>query len=55
MTAAVLGFDDVFFLSGCIAVVGVLMSIILRKPKLSANDSSSEEGQKADAAMMMGH
>ncbi|WP_081383781.1 MULTISPECIES: MDR family MFS transporter [Paenibacillus] len=55
LTAAVSGFDDVFFLSGCIGVVGILMSIILRKPKLSAGDPSSGEGQKADAAMMMGH
>lgn len=55
LSAAVLGFDDVFFLSAWLGVLGVLMSIILRKPKLSSSDSSSEESQKADAAMMMGH
>ena len=54
LAAAVLGFDDVFFLSGCIAVVGVVLSIILRKPKLSSEEPL-EDGQKADPAMMMGH
>ncbi|WNS45477.1 DHA2 family efflux MFS transporter permease subunit [Paenibacillus sp. MMS20-IR301] len=54
LVAAVQGFNDVFFLSACIAVGGVVLSLILRKPKAAANPAAPE-GQQADAAMMMGH
>jgi hypothetical protein len=54
LVAAVQGFNDVFFLSACIALGGVVLSLILRKPKVAAAPASPE-GQKADAAMMMGH
>ncbi|MNC40002.1 hypothetical protein D3C75_886900 [compost metagenome] len=54
LSAMVLGFNDVFFFSACIAVAGVVISLILRKPKVSAAPASPEE-QQTDAAMMMGH
>lgn len=54
LAAAVQGFGDVFFLSGCIAVAGVVLSLILRRPK-PAGAAPSPEEQQTDAAMMMGH
>ncbi|NQX44133.1 multidrug efflux MFS transporter [Paenibacillus tritici] len=54
LAAAVQGFDDVFFLSACIAVAGVVLSLILRRPKTAGAAPSPEEPQ-TDAAMMMGH
>ncbi|WP_082451764.1 DHA2 family efflux MFS transporter permease subunit [Paenibacillus ihuae] len=54
LAAAVLGFNDVFFLSACIAVAGVVISLILRKPK-QLQQKASADGQKPDPAMMMGH
>ncbi|WP_232381122.1 MDR family MFS transporter [Paenibacillus tianjinensis] len=54
LAAAVLGFNDVFFLSACIAVAGVVISLILRKPK-QLQQKASADGQNPDPAMMMGH
>ncbi|SFE77604.1 drug resistance transporter, EmrB/QacA subfamily [Paenibacillus algorifonticola] len=48
-----LAFGDTFFLSAGIAVAGVLLSIILRKPKLG--DDHEQEEDAPDPAMMMGH
>ncbi|MGG4142387.1 DHA2 family efflux MFS transporter permease subunit [Paenibacillus algorifonticola] len=48
-----LAFGDTFFLSAGIAVAGVLLSIILRKPKLE--DDHEQEENAPDPAMMMGH
>lgn len=48
-----LAFGDTFFLSAGIAVAGVLLSIILRKPKL--RDDHEQEEDAPDPAMMMGH
>ncbi|SFS62341.1 MDR family MFS transporter [Paenibacillus sp. BC26] len=56
LTAVVAGYGDTFFLSACIATAGVLLSLILRKPRLKDEDkvkAGDETG--ADAAMMMGH
>jgi hypothetical protein len=54
LAAAVQGFNDVFFLSACIALGGVVLSLILRKPKV-APSADSAEGQKIDQPIMMGH
>lgn len=54
LTSTVQGFNDVFFLSAWIAVAGVIISLVLRKPK-TAGANPSPEGEKADSAMMMGH
>lgn len=52
LEAMVSGFGDTFFLTGSIVCVGILMSLILRKPKLQEFKISDEE---VDPAMMMGH
>ncbi|ASA21346.1 MDR family MFS transporter [Paenibacillus donghaensis] len=52
LSAAVLGFNDVFFLAGCIAVAGVVISIILRKPKAAAKPSP-EDGHAGEPAVMI--
>ncbi|MCJ8011791.1 multidrug efflux MFS transporter [Paenibacillus sp. KQZ6P-2] len=53
LTAAVSGFDDVFYLSACLAVVGVALCLILRKPKETA--VGSEEEGNPDPSLMIGH
>ncbi|WP_025692809.1 DHA2 family efflux MFS transporter permease subunit [Paenibacillus zanthoxyli] len=53
LVAAVMGFDDVFFLSACIAAAGVVISLILRKPKTGS--SNEGEVQQEDAALLPGH
>ncbi|NBD22829.1 MDR family MFS transporter [Paenibacillus glycinis] len=54
LTAVVAGYGDTFFLSACIATVGVILSLILRKPKMRPEDQTAG-GEQPDAAMMMGH
>ncbi|WP_410511137.1 MDR family MFS transporter [Paenibacillus sp. BR2-3] len=54
LVSAVMGFNDVFFLSAFIAIAGVVMSLILRKPKME-DLTPSKEAKKADPAMMIGH
>ncbi|MBW4080813.1 DHA2 family efflux MFS transporter permease subunit [Paenibacillus sp. S150] len=54
LSAMVLGFNDVFFFAACIAVAGVVISLILRKPKVAAAPDAPD-AQAADPAMMMGH
>lgn len=51
-------FGDTFFLSACIACIGVALGLILRRPKRSGEDEtdeSGEHGEQGDTAMMMGH
>jgi EmrB/QacA subfamily drug resistance transporter len=48
-------FGDTFFVTACIAACGVVLSLILRKPRLKADHEADEAGGKADATMMMGH
>lgn len=54
LVAAVQGFNDVFLLSAFIAMAGVALSLILRKPKM-VSYNSSQETKKVDPAMMIGH
>ncbi|MCL6604790.1 MAG: multidrug efflux MFS transporter [Paenibacillus sp.] len=54
LVAAVQGFNDVFLLSAFIAMAGVALSLILRKPKMESYNSS-QETKKVDPAMMIGH
>ncbi|WP_225446372.1 MDR family MFS transporter [Paenibacillus rhizovicinus] len=54
LTAVVAGYGDTFFLSACIATVGVALSLLLRKPRLKEEDQASD-GNAPDPAMMMGH
>lgn len=48
------GFNDTFFLAACIALLGCLLSLILRKPKPMPKEDL-QNGDKPDPAMMMGH
>lgn len=47
----VAAFGDTFFVAGCIAVVGALLAILLRKPKVAYD--TSDDG--IEAPVMMGH
>ncbi|MDT3426710.1 EmrB/QacA subfamily drug resistance transporter [Paenibacillus forsythiae] len=53
LVAAVMGFDDVFFLSACIAAAGVVISLILRKPKI--NSSGEGNASQEDGVLLPGH
>ncbi|QWU14525.1 drug resistance transporter, EmrB/QacA subfamily [Paenibacillus sophorae] len=53
LAAAVMGFDDVFLLSACIAAAGVVISLILRKPKV--NSSGDGKFPQEDGALLPGH
>jgi len=55
MVASVQAFNDVFLLAAGIAVAGVLLSLILRKPKVVDVPKSTKEANQADPAMMIGH
>jgi nitrate/nitrite transporter NarK len=48
-------FGDTFFVTASIAACGVILSLILRKPRLKADHEADEAGGKADVSMMMGH
>ncbi|GIO32198.1 MULTISPECIES: DHA2 family efflux MFS transporter permease subunit [Paenibacillus] len=55
LEASVLGFGDVFLLSAWMAVVGVAVCLILRKPKEMAVGSEPEGETKPDPSLMIGH
>lgn len=44
-----------FFLTACIAVAGLLLSILLRKPKNKSEDELSENESMPDAKAMISH
>ncbi|MDQ0194343.1 DHA2 family efflux MFS transporter permease subunit [Paenibacillus wynnii] len=54
LIAAVQGFNDVFLLASFIAMAGIVLSLILRKPKMQPLNVS-QETKKVDPAMMIGH
>ncbi|MEK3825065.1 MULTISPECIES: DHA2 family efflux MFS transporter permease subunit [Paenibacillus] len=50
------GFNDTFLLAACIALFGCVLSLILRKPKRTAEpEPELQTGDSPDPAMMMGH
>ncbi|WP_374954699.1 hypothetical protein [Paenibacillus sp. AR247] len=53
LNAAVQGFDDVFFLASCFAIVGVVLCLILRRPKPAAADAT--DGSQPDPSLMISH
>ncbi|KHF36854.1 Multidrug resistance protein stp [Paenibacillus sp. P1XP2] len=55
LEATVLGFDDVFLLSAWMAVAGVALCLILRKPKEMIVGSGPEGEGKPDPSLMIGH
>ncbi|OUS71631.1 MFS transporter [Paenibacillus sp. MY03] len=50
---AYLSFGDAFFLLACIGVFGVLVALVLRRPKQQPNEEGENKGP--DVTMMMGH
>ncbi|MDQ0897442.1 MFS transporter [Paenibacillus sp. V4I7] len=54
LAAIVAGYGDTFFLSACIASVGVALSLILRKPRLKEEDQL-DSGDEPNPAMIMGY
>jgi EmrB/QacA subfamily drug resistance transporter len=55
IAAPTAAFGDTFFVTACLAATGVLLSIILRKPRLKAEPAVDDAVGKPDASMMMGH
>jgi hypothetical protein len=55
LEVSVLGFDDVFLLSAWLAVAGVALCLILRKPKEMVVESEQGEEGKPDPSLMIGH
>ncbi|WHX46951.1 MDR family MFS transporter [Paenibacillus woosongensis] len=55
MASSTLAFGDTFFLTACIAVAGLLLSILLRKPKNKSEDELSENESMPDAKAMISH
>jgi hypothetical protein len=47
-------FGDVFFILGCVAVFGMLVALLLRRPKPQGQPDGSEAGTE-QVNMMMGH
>jgi EmrB/QacA subfamily drug resistance transporter len=52
--AATSAFGDTFYLTFWLAIAGLVLSLILRKPKEESGDQPAADG-KPDPAMMMGH
>ncbi|MBP2000245.1 EmrB/QacA subfamily drug resistance transporter [Paenibacillus shirakamiensis] len=48
-------FGDTFYITAWLAVAGILISLILRKPKVKPGDELEEGSEQPNAAMMMGH
>lgn len=48
-------FGDTFYVTAWIALAGVLISLILRKPRMKPGDELDELEGKPDVTMMMGH
>ncbi|WP_438351974.1 DHA2 family efflux MFS transporter permease subunit [Paenibacillus sp. FA6] len=48
-------FGDVFFLTACIAVAGLLLSTILRKPRVKPGDELADHEDMPDAKTMISH
>lgn len=51
---AVAAYGDTFMVAGCIAVVGALIGIILRRPKRQ-EDAPAPDADQSNSAMMMNH
>ncbi|MGF7049018.1 EmrB/QacA subfamily drug resistance transporter [Paenibacillus sp. DS2015] len=48
-------FGDTFFLTACIAVAGLLLSVILRKPRMKPGDELAEGEEMPDVKTMISH
>lgn len=55
LVASEQAFQDVFLLAAAISFIGVLGSLLLRKPKKSAEEQTEDDKEAANSTMMMGH
>ncbi|MNJ62095.1 hypothetical protein D3C77_579230 [compost metagenome] len=55
LTSSTLAYGDTFFLTACIAVAGLLLSIILRKPRNKPENELPENEPMPDAKAMISH
>ncbi|PFH92713.1 MDR family MFS transporter [Bacillus sp. AFS088145] len=55
LNAMISAFGDTFLLAAGIALVGALLAIILRKPKVKDADASKEDLDESKSSMMVGH
>lgn len=55
LNAMISAFGDTFLLAAGIALVGALLAIILRKPKLKDTDASKADLDESKSSMMVGH
>ncbi|MHA0856860.1 DHA2 family efflux MFS transporter permease subunit [Paenibacillus sp. CMAA1364] len=55
LTGSTSAFADVFFLTACIAVVGLLLSTILRKPRVKQDDVMEDHSDMPNAKTMISH
>lgn len=52
--ASVAGYGDTFLVAACVAIIGVLLGTILRRPKIQA-DGNSPDAEQANSTVMMNH
>ncbi|KQL42101.1 MFS transporter [Bacillus sp. FJAT-25509] len=55
LNAMISAFGDTFLLAAGIALVGALLAIILRKPKMQNTDASKADLDESKSSMMVGH
>lgn len=55
LSSSTSAFGDTFLITGFIAVAGILLSTILRKPRMKPGDELEEAANKPDTSMMMSH
>ncbi|MEH7347532.1 MDR family MFS transporter [Gottfriedia acidiceleris] len=55
LNAMISAFGDTFLLAAGIALVGALLAIILRKPKVKDTDASKADLDESKSSMMVGH
>jgi hypothetical protein len=53
--AVVSAYGDTFLLSAGLAIIGVAISIILRKPRVEPVDELNPDSDKSDPSLMIGH
>lgn len=55
MTSSTAAFGDTFFLTACIAIIGLLLTVILRKPRVKPGDELADHEEMPDAKAMISH
>nr|WP_036646019.1 MDR family MFS transporter [Paenibacillus pini] len=55
LTSSTSAFGDTFLITACIAVAGIVLSTILRKPRVKPGDELSGDGEMPDPKTMISH